>query len=60
MFSFIKKGVGATERDRDKNEKDKEKRKKEKKVNRGIIGSTSTEEIKLDDEVRFYLALCIK
>lgn len=54
MFNFMKKGVGAIERDREKLDRDKDRRKKEKKQRKEITsipGSMSSEELLRLDEV---------
>lgn len=54
MFNFMKKGVGAIERDREKLDRDKERRKKDKKQRKEITsipGSMSSEELLRLDEV---------
>lgn len=60
MFNFMKKGVGAIERDREKLDRDKDRRKKEKKQRKEITnipGSMSSEELLRLDEVNYYLLL---
>lgn len=55
MFNFMKKGVGAGERDREKTDREKDRRKKEKKqrkdIKQNISGSMSSEELLRLDEV---------
>ena len=54
MFSFIKKGVGSSEKERDKTDRDREKLKKDKKSRKdasNISSSMSSEELLRLDEV---------